>query len=366
MCPNRTQKESRMIYNGGKKKGFDIASLMNVKSRRAAMQEDEVVQETENVFNIVMIDVDDLIPDKDNFYTTENIDELAAAIELSGCIEQNLVVKPEAHGKYKIIAGHRRRLAVLKLVQDGKEEYKKVPCRIKKESDEIMDKLSLILTNATARQLTDWEKIQQAEELKKVLTEYKKALQEENKDKPKEERERIGRIREIVAEMLNTSTTQIGRMEAISNNLSPDFKSELEKGSINISTAHELSRLDKREQEKAFEQYEKKGELHIKDVKPEEKVQKDKTTEAITKPQEPQETKSITQQNEAKPLSGQQNIKEGSESMPEPQQKKLDFNTWIVEKYGMTQYSMIQEKIKTIIALMSEREVEKSLYVWKN
>ena len=111
-------------------------------------------------------------------------------------------------------------------------------------------------------------------------------LQEENKDKPKEERERIGRIREIVAQMLNTSTTQIGRMEAISNNLSQDFKEELEKGNINISTAHELSRLDEEGQQKAYEQYEEKGELHIKDVKPEEKEeitdeQAEKAQEAI-------------------------------------------------------------------------------------
>lgn len=269
-----------------RKKGFDLNSLLNTKSKGAAVQEAGPAQETENAFSVVMLDVEDLMPSKDNFYSTENIDELAAAIELSGCIEQNLVVKPEAHGKYEVIAGHRRRLAALKLVEEGKEEYRKVPCRIKKESDEIRDRLSLIFTNATARQLTDWEKVKQAEELKEVLTQYKKALQEENKDKPKEERERIGRIREIVAQMLNTSTTQVGRMEAISNNLSQDFKEELEKGNINISTAHELSRLDEEGQQKAYEQYEEKGELHIKDVKPEEKEeitdeQAEKAQEAI-------------------------------------------------------------------------------------
>lgn len=269
-----------------KKKGFDLNSLLNTKSKGAAVQAAGPAQEEENAFSVVMLDVEDLMPSKDNFYSTENIDELAAAIELSGCIEQNLVVKPEAHGKYEVIAGHRRRLAALKLVEEGKEEYRKVPCRIKKESDEIRDRLSLIFTNATARQLTDWEKVKQAEELKEVLTQYKKALQEENKDKPKEERERIGRIREIVAQILNTSTTQIGRMEAISNNLSQDFKEELEKGNIGISTAHELSRLDEEGQKKAYEQYEEKGELHIKDVKPEEKEeitdeQAEKAQEAI-------------------------------------------------------------------------------------
>lgn len=256
--------------------GFNLNDLLNGKSKGAAVQTQEQTaagpaEGQDTPFEVVMLDVEDLMPSKDNFYTTEGINELADAIELVGCIEQNLVVKPEAHGKYEVIAGHRRRLAALKLVAEGKEEYRKVPCRIKKESDEIKDRLALIFTNSTARQLTDWEKVQQAKELKEILTEYKKALQEENKDKPKEERERMGRIREIVAQMLNTSTTQIGRMEAIDNNLSPEFKQELEKGNIGISTAHELSRLNEEDQANAYKQYEEKGELHIKDVKQEQK-----------------------------------------------------------------------------------------------
>lgn len=255
--------------------GFDLNSLLNGKSKGVAVQTQEQTAagpaEQESTFDVVMIDVEDLMPSKDNFYSTENIEELALSIELAGCIEQNLVVKPEAHGKYEVIAGHRRRLAALKLVSEGKEEYRKVPCRIKKESDEIKDRLALIFTNSTARQLSDWEKVQQAKQLKEILTEYKKALQEENKDKPKEEREKMGRIRDIVAQMLNTSTTQIGRMEAIDNNLSTEFKQELEKGNIGISTAHELSRLDEEKQQEAYRQYEEKGEMHIKDVKQEQK-----------------------------------------------------------------------------------------------
>ena len=222
--------------------GFDLNSLLNGKSKGAAGQKQETAvagqgpaEGQKNGFEVVMLDVEDLMPSKDNFYATEGINELADAIELSGGIEQNLIVKPEAHGKYEVIAGHRRRLAALKLIGEGKEEYRKVPCRIKHESDTIKDKLSLILTNATARELTDWEKVQQAKQLKELLTEYKKALTEENKDKPKEERVRMGRIREIVAQMLNTSTTQIGRMEAIENNLSPEFKQELEKGNIGMA-----------------------------------------------------------------------------------------------------------------------------------
>ena len=62
-------------------------------------------------------------------------------------------------------------------------------------------------------------------------------------------------------------------MEAIENNLSQEFKDELEKGNINISTAHELSRLDEEGQKQAYEKYEEKGELHINDVKEEPKAE---------------------------------------------------------------------------------------------
>lgn len=267
MCPIRTPK-----MNDGEElvmAGFNLNDLLNGKSRGTAVQMQEQTAEQESSFDVVMLDVEDLMASKDNFYLTEDIEELAVAIELSGGIEQNLIVKPEAHGKYEVIAGHRRRLAVLKLVAEGKEEYRKVPCRIKKESDEIRDKLALIFTNSTARQLTDWEKIQQAKELKEVLIKYKEILQEENKDKPKAERIKIGRIREIVAQMLNTSITQVGRMESIDNNLSDNFKQELEKCNIGFSTAHELSRLSEEEQENAYKQYERKGKLQIKDVKTE-------------------------------------------------------------------------------------------------
>lgn len=246
---------------------FDLTALLNGKSTpEAAGPAPEV--STAN-YSVTMLDIEDLAPSPDNFYSTENIEELAAAIELAGGVRQNLIVKPEAHGKYEIIAGHRRRLAVLRLVNEGKEDFRLVPCHIQTQTDTIKDRLTLILTNSTARQLTAQEEYKQALELREVLTEYKKALEAENKEKPKEEKVKLGRIREIVAGILQTSTTQIGRYEQINNNLSPEFKQEFEAGNINVSTAHELSRLDEEKQAQAFNQYEEAGELHIKDVKEE-------------------------------------------------------------------------------------------------
>ena len=97
--------------------GFDLNSLLNGKSKGAAGQKQETAvagqgpaEGQESSFEVVMLDVEDLMPSKDNFYTTERINELADAIELSGGIEQNLVVKPEAHffrKKEKYIVQHK-------------------------------------------------------------------------------------------------------------------------------------------------------------------------------------------------------------------------------------------------------------------
>lgn len=380
-----------------KKKGFDLNSLLNAKSKGAAVQETDAGPDAS--FQIAMIDVEDLLPCRDNFYQTEKIDELAEAIELSG-IEQNLIVKPKAHGKYEVIAGHRRRLAVLKLVSEGKEEYRKVPCRVKQQSDAIKDRLSLILTNSTARELTDWEKIQQVKELKSLLEEYKKALEAENGERPKEERVKMGRIREIVAGMLHTSATQIGRMEAVDNHLSQEFKEELQKGKIGISTAHELSRLGEEEQKKAYEQYEKKGELHIKDVKQEEngwmqgqmeihdfpeylpESEKIKTetieghaegeveTEKISVPQK--EGEAFTEESGRK---RERTENHPAAYFPEPEETGLDFTGWIWKKYGMSAYGMIGEEVRKVIKrgletnkkmcpAEWERELAEKLYDW--
>ena len=112
----------------------------------------------------------------------------------------------------------------------------------------------LIHTNATTRELSDWEKIEQMNQLKELIAEYKK------------DHELPGRVRELLAETLNVSTSQVGRMESISKNLSPEFKAELKQGNISASTAAELARKPEPEQKKAFEQHKEAGKTVLSDV----------------------------------------------------------------------------------------------------
>lgn len=361
-----------------KKEGFDLNSLLNAKSKGAAVQREA---EPQDAFCVEMIDVDDLIPGRDNFYNTDDIDRLAEAIELSG-IEQNLTVKPKVHGKYEVIAGHRRRLAVLKLVGEGKEAYRKVPCRVRKESDHIKDRLTLILTNSTARELTDWEKVRQAKELKSVLQEYKKALAEENRERPQGDKIKIGRIRALVADMLHTSETQIGRMEAIDKNLSGAFKEEMRKGNIGISTAHEISRLEESEQRKMYERYAQKGELHLKDIDAGQKDAQDrKDMQGRKDAQNHKDNKTVQedmgqiqggsvterqsrkmQEKEEDAIPGQIEIYDFPEYPPQEEDKNLDFDGWIVKKYGMRLHECIENAVGEVILQALEADENQVLY----
>jgi ParB family chromosome partitioning protein len=234
--------------------GFNMLELLNNSS------EENKKSEKIARFKTIQINVNDLIPSGENFYSTdeEELKSLKDSIEIFG-VQQNLVVKRVDGGKYEIIAGHRRYLALKKLVEEGKQQFEYAPCKVEIEEDSIKDKLLLLITNSTARQLTDWEKTQQAEKLKELLVKYKK-------------KEKLpGRVREIIADILNTSPTQVARMESIPKNLTEDFKQEFKEEKVNISTAYEISKLPQDQQEEILKEYEEKGNISIKDVKEKEK-----------------------------------------------------------------------------------------------
>ncbi|HBF8833699.1 TPA: ParB N-terminal domain-containing protein [Clostridioides difficile] len=227
------------------------------------------------------ISVYDLVPSEDNFYSVEDIEDLKSSIEMFG-IKQNLLVRENEDNKYTIIAGHRRRLAVLKLLEENKEneKFEMMPCMVEKITG-IRAKILLITTNSTARELTDFEKMKQAVEMRKLLEELR--AEEDIK----------GKTRDLVAKMLNTSAGQIARLENISKKLMPNFKNEFEKENINVSTAYELSRLEEAEQQSLFEEYQDKGSLSIKDVTEKSEEKKSEINELETYENEVEETENI-------------------------------------------------------------------------
>lgn len=93
--------------------GFDINNFLNAESKK----------EVKSDWKPVKLSVHKLRPaaGKENFYHMDDkeIEETARTIELVG-IQQYPVVKPIPDSdEYEIIAGHKRRLAILKLLTEG-------------------------------------------------------------------------------------------------------------------------------------------------------------------------------------------------------------------------------------------------------
>jgi len=198
---------------------------------------------------IVMVDIEDLVPSKDNFYHVDA--DLKRSIELVGVLQPLLVNKPE-NGKYKVIAGHRRRLAVMELVKEGKESFRFLPCVFKKE--DVMDRLAIIMANRF-REKTDWEKMTEAVEAEELAKELKKEYSIE------------GRTRELLSEITGVAEAQLGRYKAIYNNLLPELMEEFKKSNIVVSVAVELSGMEEDMQRKAADILQSGGTISLPDVK---------------------------------------------------------------------------------------------------
>ncbi|WP_024831630.1 ParB/RepB/Spo0J family partition protein [Ruminiclostridium josui] len=238
--------------------------LAQVNQENIAEKAEEELKNT--ISNFKYISIHDLVPSEGNFYSMEQIQELKTTIELAGRVLQNLNVFPLGNGKYRVVAGHRRCMASWQLVEEGKKEFEMLPCCVEETEEDakaqaLREELLLILTNSQ-REKTDYDKIQEVERLTAVLKEYKK-------------RENIpGRMRELIAKILDTSTTQVQRRDSVSKNLSNEFKQELKEQNINMSTAIELAKLPPEEQQTAYQAYTDKGSISADEVKSKKTKQK--------------------------------------------------------------------------------------------
>ena len=229
----------------------------NIEEQKAQREENRMKKPA---YKIAALHISDLVPSEENFYSMDGIEELKRDIELAGGVKQNLTVTPIDGGKYKILSGHRRYCACMELIRDGKTEYEFIPCGIepKQENEEmqsIREELLLITTNSQ-REKTDWDKVQEAKHLRDVLHRYKS----QGGKLP-------GRLREIIADTLNTSAAQIGRLDAIGKNLIPEFQEEIKEKRLGISTAYEISGLSEERQKEALEEYREKGSFSISDAR---------------------------------------------------------------------------------------------------
>lgn len=245
----------------GAAKKFNLTELLNQRSKEAGEQQKteqqqaagaEIATPEEGVSSTA--DIYDLIPSKGNFYSVEDVQDLKQSIELLGVLQPLLVTEEEEDGKRRIIAGHRRRLAVMQLVDEGKERFRRVPILIKPKKNAIIDRLALIMANRF-REKTDWERMTEALETEKLVLELKDSM-----NIP-------GRTRDLLAEIIETSPAQLGRYKAIYNNIIAELMAEFKANRIVVSVIYEASGLPEDYQKQAAEIFRENEVLTLADIK---------------------------------------------------------------------------------------------------
>lgn len=197
-----------------------------------------------------------------NFYSLDGIEELAGDILMYG-LKQNLelVYEPCEKGEYRIVAGERRWLALKRLVEKGYKEFEMATCKLTAPQDADEEQVEIIIANAY-REKSVGDMIEEEQRLKASL-ERMKAAGKQIKGYDLQ----TGRLREVISSMLHMSKTKIAQIEAVSNNLIPEFKEELDKERLTFSAAYELSGMTPEEQKEALEKYKTEGELTHKDIR---------------------------------------------------------------------------------------------------
>ena len=245
----------------GAAKKFNLTELLNQRSKETGEQQKteqqqaagaEIATPEEGVSSTA--DIYDLIPSKGNFYSVEDVQDLKQSIELLGVLQPLLVTEEEEDGKRRIIAGHRRRLAVMQLVDEGKERFRQVPILIKPKKNAIIDRLALIMANRF-REKTDWERMTEALETEKLVLELKDSM-----NIP-------GRTRDLLAEIIETSPAQLGRYKAIYNNIIAELMAEFKANRIVVSVIYEASGLPEDYQKQAAEIFRENEVLTLADIK---------------------------------------------------------------------------------------------------
>lgn len=192
---------------------------------------------------IAYIDLTALDADENNFYTLDGIDDLAANIELVG-LQQPLRVRPspDAPGRYIIVSGHRRRAALLMLAEEGREQFRAVPCIVEAPAaSAAMQELRLIYANSATRKISPAALAKQAERVEMLLYQ----LREEGVEFP-------GRMRDHVAEACRVSKTKLATLKVIREKLIPEYMALFEQDALKEAAAYVLARFPEDFQRRIF------------------------------------------------------------------------------------------------------------------
>ena len=236
--------------------GFSVKDALN-KNSKAGIDESPRARFRTKDISIFKMYRNDM-----NFYSVEQIEELAGDILMYG-LKQNLelVYAPCDKGEYRIVAGERRWEALKYLVSKGYKEFELATSKLTTPQDNDEEQVEIIIANAYRTKTTS-DMIEEETRLKASLESMKAAGK-----KIKGYDLQSGRLRDVISSMLHVSKTKIAQIEAVNNNLIPEWKEELKGERLTFSAAYELSGMTADEQREALGKFTETGELTHKDVK---------------------------------------------------------------------------------------------------
>jgi ParB family chromosome partitioning protein len=245
---------------------WNVMEQLNKNAQKAA-----VGDETPKArFRTKDISIKKLYSNDKNFYSVTDIEPLAQKILLVGLIENLEVVHdPCDQGEYRITAGERRWRALKLLVEQGYTDFEMVTCQIQTPASADEEMLRLIIAN-DYRNKTVADILEEEKQLKDIL----QRMKQEGKT-VKGYKLDSGRLRDVIAKMLQMPATKIAQIESINKHLIPEFAEELKEGRLTFSAAYEISGMNEEAQAEMLERYQENG-LTFKEVKEIKKQQEEK------------------------------------------------------------------------------------------
>lgn len=236
---------------------WNVMEQLNKNAQKAA-----VGDETPKArFRTKDISIKKLYSNDKNFYSVTDIEPLAQKILLVGLIENLEVVHdPCDQGEYRITAGERRWRALKLLVEQGYTDFEMVTCQIQTPASADEEMLRLIIAN-DYRNKTVTDILEEEKQLKDILQRMKQEGREIKGYKLDS-----GRLRDVIAKMLQMPATKIAQIESINKHLIPEFAEELKEGRLTFSAAYMISGMNGETQAEMLERYQENG-LTYKEVK---------------------------------------------------------------------------------------------------
>jgi len=224
---------------------FDITAAIHGPSEAAQPQAER----------IRLIPLDAIKANDKNFYEIAGIRNLAESISIVGLLDPVRVVAAEDRG-YRLVSGHRR-LAAYQLLRDEAHgmEFDKIPSIIMSKLDTLDEEFALLTANATARELSYADKLQQEKAMRETLL----AMKAQGRKLP-------SGLSQYIADSMGVSRNEVSRMHTVNENLVPEAMEKVAAGELNASEAYQLARQSEAEQKETVRQLSLNDKVYQKDV----------------------------------------------------------------------------------------------------